>query len=55
MTQARKDSDSALALTLQYCHTVELQRAAVQALIFKCNLLWAVLDGIHMKYILEQA
>jgi pyrroloquinoline-quinone synthase len=55
LTQARKDSDGALALTLQYCNTVELQRAAVQALIFKCDLLWTVLDGIHLKYILERA
>ncbi|MCE0523309.1 MAG: pyrroloquinoline-quinone synthase PqqC [Methylacidiphilales bacterium] len=50
LTQARKDSDGALALTLQYCNTPELQRAAVDALIFKCDLLWAVLDGIHHKY-----
>jgi len=50
ITQARTDSDGALALTLRYCDTVELQRAAVQALIFKCDLLWAVLDGIHLKY-----
>ena len=50
LTQAKVDSKSALALTLQYCDTPELQREAVQALIFKCDLLWAVLDGIHLKY-----
>ena len=50
LTQARKDSDSALRLTLTYCNTPELQRAAVKALIFKCDLLWAVLDGIAGKY-----
>jgi len=46
LTQARKDSESALRLTLAYCNTPELQRAAVQALVFKCEVLWAILDGI---------
>lgn len=55
ITQARKDSDGALALTLRFCDTPELQRAAVAALIFKCDLLWAVLDGIHGKYGHEQS
>ena len=46
LTQARKDSDSALRLTLAHCNTPELQRAAVEALVFKCDVLWAILDGI---------
>jgi pyrroloquinoline-quinone synthase len=50
LTQARKDSDIALRLTLEYCNTPELQKAAVQALIFKCDLLWAILDGIEKKF-----
>lgn len=50
LTQAKVDSTGALALTLKYCNTPELQREAVRALIFKCDLLWAVLDGIHLKY-----
>jgi pyrroloquinoline-quinone synthase len=50
LTQARVDSNGALALTLKYCDTPELQREALRALIFKCDLLWAVLDGIHLKY-----
>ena len=50
LTQARKDSDSALKLTLNYCDTPALQRAAVRALVFKCDLLWAILDGIAGKY-----
>ena len=50
LTQARKDSQGALELTLKYCSTVELQKAAVQALVFKCDLLWAILDGIERKY-----
>ena len=50
ITQARKDSDIALHLTLTYCNTPELQKAAVGALVFKCDLLWAILDGIAGKY-----
>jgi pyrroloquinoline-quinone synthase len=50
ITQAKVDSTSALALTLEYCNTPELQRAAVRALVFKCEVLWAVLDGIAGKY-----
>jgi pyrroloquinoline-quinone synthase len=50
VTQARRDSDEALAITLDHCKTPELQRAAVRALEFKCNVLWAVLDAIHHAY-----
>ena len=50
LTQARRDSDSALALTLRYCDTPELQAQAVAALAFKCDVLWAVLDAIDLKY-----
>jgi len=50
LTQARKDSDIALRLTLAHCNTPELQKAAVAALVFKCDLLWAILDGIAGKY-----
>jgi pyrroloquinoline-quinone synthase len=50
ITQARKDSDSALDLTLRYCSTPELQEAAVQALAFKCDVLWSLLDAIDSKY-----
>jgi pyrroloquinoline-quinone synthase len=46
LTQARVDSQGALSLTLEYCNTIELQRAAVKAMAFKCDLLWAVLDAI---------
>lgn len=50
VTQARRDSDEALELTLTHCNTPELQQAAVRALAFKCDVLWAILDGIHGKY-----
>jgi pyrroloquinoline-quinone synthase len=50
LTQARRDSDVALELTLTHCDTPGLQQAAVRALSFKCDLLWAVLDAIDRKY-----
>jgi pyrroloquinoline-quinone synthase len=50
LTKARQDSDCALKLTLAYCTTPELQRAAVDALVFKCDLLWAMLDAIAIKF-----
>ena len=50
VTQARRDSDEALAITLEHCNTPELQREAVRALEFKCDILWAILDAIHHAY-----
>jgi pyrroloquinoline-quinone synthase len=50
LTKARQDSDCAIKLTLAYCDTPELQRAAVDALTFKCDLLWAMLDAIALKF-----
>jgi len=44
-----RDSDEALKLTLAYCVTGEMQQAAVRALEFKCEVLWATLDAIHGK------
>ena len=53
VTQARRDSDEALAITLEYCNTPELQRDAVPALEFKCDVLWSMLDAIHHGYFKE--
>jgi pyrroloquinoline-quinone synthase len=50
VTQARCDSDEALAITLEYCNTPELQQEAVRALEFKCDVLWSMLDAIHHAY-----
>jgi len=49
-TQARQDSEQALAITVKYCNTPELQRDAVCALQFKCDVLWSMLDAIHHVY-----
>jgi pyrroloquinoline-quinone synthase len=50
VTQARRDSDEALAITLDHCNTPELQRDSVRALEFKCDVLWSMLDAIHHAY-----
>src|SRR5205807_9396676 len=47
LSQAPRDSGEALKLTLAHCRTHEAQQAALDALQFKCDLLWAMLDCIH--------
>ena len=49
-SQARRDSDEALEITLEHCNTQELQHGAVYALEFKCDVLWSMLDAIHHAY-----
>jgi len=50
VTQARQDSNEALAITIEHCNTPELQREAIRALELKCDLLWSILDSIHHGY-----
>jgi pyrroloquinoline-quinone synthase len=50
VTQARRDSNEALEITIAHCATPELQRAALHALEFKCDVLWSMLDAIHLAY-----
>ncbi|HEY2798969.1 MAG TPA: pyrroloquinoline-quinone synthase PqqC [Chthoniobacterales bacterium] len=50
VTQARRDSNEALEITIEHCHTRELQEAALDALRFKCDVLWSILDAIHHAY-----
>jgi len=49
LTQARVDSAEGLKLTLTYCNTPALQREAVRALSFKCDLLWEMLEAIAAR------
>ncbi len=46
LVQAREDSDFALSATLQYCDDRRMQEAAVDALRFKCDVLWSMLDAL---------
>lgn len=50
VTQAQRDSEEALAITLEHCNTPELQHKAVQAVEFKCDVLWSILDAVHHGY-----
>ena len=45
LTQAREDSDFALS-ALRYCADREMQERAVNALRFKCDVLWSMLDAL---------
>jgi pyrroloquinoline-quinone synthase len=49
LTQAHEDSEYALAATLEYCADRKSQAAAVQALRFKCDVLWSILDALAIK------
>jgi pyrroloquinoline-quinone synthase len=46
LTQAKEDSEYALSATLQYCTDRKMQEAAVEALRFKCDILWLMLDAL---------
>lgn len=48
LTQATEDSDFALRVTLEYCTDRKMQEAALEALRFKCNVLWLMLDALTM-------
>ncbi|MCI2422411.1 pyrroloquinoline-quinone synthase PqqC [Saccharopolyspora sp. K220] len=46
---ARADSALTLQVVLDHCETRDQQDAAVRALSFKCDVLWAMLDAIDYK------
>lgn len=49
--QAKRDSDFALAYCLDNARRPEEQRAVLDALRFKCQVLWAQLDALHFAYV----
>jgi len=49
--QAPRDAEFALAYVLENARTVAEQQAAVDALITKCDFLWAMLDALHFAYV----
>jgi coenzyme PQQ biosynthesis protein C len=51
LTQAPRDADFALDYVKREAKTPEQQRAALAALEFKCNMLWAQLDALHHAYV----
>jgi len=48
--QASRDSDFALAYVLQHADIPERQQAVIDALVFKCDILWAMLDALQHAY-----
>jgi pyrroloquinoline-quinone synthase len=50
LTQAPRDSQQGLNLVLTRCTTIDAQRKTFEALAFKLELLWAMIDTIHHAY-----
>jgi pyrroloquinoline-quinone synthase len=48
--QASRDSDFALAYVRQHADTPERQQQVIDALVFKCDILWAMLDALQHAY-----
>ncbi|MCJ2082521.1 pyrroloquinoline-quinone synthase PqqC [Methylobacterium sp. J-090] len=51
LTQAPRDADFALDYVQKHATTPELQRQAMAALTFKCNVLWTQLDALYFAYV----
>ena len=51
LTQAPDDAQFALDYVKRNARTPEAQAAALDALRFKCNVLWAQLDALHFAYV----
>lgn len=52
MTQAPRDADFALRYCIEHARTREEQQLCLDALTFKCNVLWAMLDALHFAYVM---
>jgi pyrroloquinoline-quinone synthase len=52
LNQAPRDADFALAYVKEHATTPELRRAVCEALLFKCDLLWSLLDALNHAYVL---
>ena len=50
LVQAPRDSQQGLGIVQQHCTTVETQRRAFEALAFKLEMLWVMIDTIHNAY-----
>jgi pyrroloquinoline-quinone synthase len=50
LDQASRDADFALAYVVAHADTPERQQAVINALVFKCDILWAMLDALMHAY-----
>ena len=55
LVQAPRDVKHGLAIVRRHCTTVETQHQAFEALAFKLEMLWAMIDTIHHAYLEERA
>jgi pyrroloquinoline-quinone synthase len=51
LDQANRDADFALDYVKRHAVTPEVQQASIDAVRFKCNVLWAQLDALHHAYV----
>ncbi|HEU4378187.1 MAG TPA: pyrroloquinoline-quinone synthase PqqC [Hyphomicrobiaceae bacterium] len=51
LDQANRDADFALDYVKRHATTAAMQLASVEAVRFKCNVLWAQLDALHHAYV----
>ncbi|GAB30555.1 pyrroloquinoline quinone biosynthesis protein PqqC [Acetobacter pasteurianus] len=51
LTQAPQDSAFALAYVKEHARTVEQQQSVLNALKFKCGVLWSMLDALDYAYV----
>jgi pyrroloquinoline quinone biosynthesis protein D len=51
LSQAPRDANFALDYVKREATTPMLQQAAVNALTFKCDMLWSMLDALHFAYV----
>jgi pyrroloquinoline-quinone synthase len=51
LTQAPRDADFALDYVKEHAVTVEQQQAVLNALRYKCSILWSMLDALHYAYV----
>jgi pyrroloquinoline-quinone synthase len=51
LTQAARDSDFALAYVREQARTAEQQAPVLEALRFKCSVLWSMLDALEYSYV----
>ncbi len=51
MHQAPRDAEFALMMVKEWADTPDKQQAVIEALVTKCNILWAQLDALHHAYV----
>ncbi|WP_269620946.1 pyrroloquinoline-quinone synthase PqqC [Zhongshania sp. BJYM1] len=54
LSEARRDVDHGLSVTLDYFRSAEQQRHALNILQFKLDILWCLLDAISMAYVYDR-